>query len=145
MISYEADSCDRCGRKECLLNSKMVHLHGGTHRHAVAMLTPEALEQDRMNLDEETSQEPPERLRGLDACTLSLILGHSVEARSNSLGLPELDADQFGCRAGPGNASFEEPVADAGAVAFQVVEEQHPGAAQLFWLCTMSMCRPLRR
>lgn len=67
-----------------------------------AMLTRDPMEQDRMNLDEETSQEPPERLKGLDACTLSLILGHPVEVRLHKPGLPELDADQFGRRAGPG-------------------------------------------
>ena len=67
------------------------------------MLTRDPMEQDRMNLDEETSREPPERLKGLDACTLSLILGHPVEARSHELGIVALGADQFGCRAGPGN------------------------------------------
>ncbi|TKA58105.1 hypothetical protein B0A53_00507 [Rhodotorula sp. CCFEE 5036] len=54
--SNEADSCDRCGQERCLMNSKL----------------------DRMNLDD-APREPPERLKGLDACTLSLILEQPFE------------------------------------------------------------------
>ncbi|GAA5864240.1 hypothetical protein JCM3774_001267 [Rhodotorula dairenensis] len=55
-VSPEADVCGRCGEAECLMNARL----------------------DRMHLDNEVP-ELPERLKGLDPCTLSLILGRVSE------------------------------------------------------------------
>ncbi|GAA5983870.1 hypothetical protein JCM10908_005957 [Rhodotorula pacifica] len=55
-LTNKVGHCTHCGRVDCLMNSAL----------------------DGMNPDE-APPDVPERLKGLDACTTSLILGHAVE------------------------------------------------------------------
>jgi hypothetical protein len=125
--SNEADSCDRCGQERCLMNSKLVRLYDRSRGHVFIMLTRDPMDQDRMNLDD-APREPPERLKGLDACTLSLILEQPFEnVRWRGLRMCPLDADQSGYATGPGNSSSGEPCT-ACAVVVKMVEAKHTKA-----------------